>query len=389
MVAMPQGQLAVLATGGTGGHLFPAQALAEELLARKWRVVLATDRRGTGYPGALATIRRYEIRSRGLAGAGWLGRLRGIAELGVGLIQARDVIKRLSPNVVVGFGGYACAAPVMAAHHLSVPTLLHEQNAVLGRANRFLSRRASAIAASFEKTAGIAGALAEKVTLTGNPVRRGILALADVPRPLTSTDGPTRILVLGGSQGAGVFSQVIPAALERMSEYRRSALYLSQQCRPEDLEPVKRAYARLGISADLATFFDDMPARLASNHLIISRAGASTVAEVRAVGIPAILVPYPHATDDHQTANALAVEDAGGAWLMPESAFTAGALASRIENLMVPPDALTKATEAARKSARSDATQRLADLVGGLANGNGNTGDSSVSHAPFAREPAE
>ncbi len=389
MVAMPQGQLAVLAAGGTGGHLFPAQALAEELLARKWRVVLATDRRGTNYPGALATIRRYELRSRGLAGAGWFGALRGMAELGIGLVQARDMIKGLTPDVVVGFGGYASAAPLMAAHHFGVPTLLHEQNAVLGRANRFLSRRATSIATSFEKTSGIAEALAGKVTLTGNPVRPGILALSDLPRPLPSAEGPTRVLVLGGSQGASVFSRIIPAALEKMPEYRRKALYLSQQCRPEDLERVKRAYARLGVSADLATFFDDMPARLAGNHLVISRAGASTVAEVRAVGIPAILVPYPYATDDHQTANARAVEDAGGAWLMPESAFTAEALASRLETLMMLPNTLNKATEAARQSARTDATQRLADLVGKLVGADGDAGDSFVSHAPAVREPAE
>lgn len=389
MVAMPQGKLALLAAGGTGGHLFPAQALAEELLARKWRVALATDRRGTSYPGALATIHRFQLRSRGLAGAGWMGTVRGIAELGVGLIQARDVIKRISPDVVIGFGGYASAAPLMAAHQFGVPTILHEQNAVLGRANRFLSRRATAIATSFANTAGIGSDQAGKVTMTGNPVRPAILALADLPRPLPAPEGPMRILVLGGSQGASVFSRIIPAALERLPEYRRKALVLSQQCRPEDIEQVKRAYRRLDVSSDLATFFDNMPARLSGNHLIIARAGASTVAEVRAVGIPAILVPYPYATDDHQTANARAVEEAGGAWLMPETAFTPEALASRIETMMMLPQTLTKATEMARRTAQTDAALRLTDLVERLARPGDGAGGDLLSHGPAVREPAE
>ncbi|MEX2643230.1 MAG: undecaprenyldiphospho-muramoylpentapeptide beta-N-acetylglucosaminyltransferase [Acetobacterales bacterium] len=386
MVAMPQRKLAVLAAGGTGGHLFPAQALAEELLARNMRVVLVTDRRGSKYPGALGEIDRYEIRGRGLAGSGWVGALRGVAELSVGLIQARDLIKRLSPDVVVGFGGYPSAPPLLAAAHFGVPTLLHEQNAVLGRANRFLSRRATAIATSFPRTSGIAEDLRDRVTVTGNPVRPAILSLADLPRPLPSAEGPLRILVLGGSQGASVFSNILPATMEKLPEYRRRGLYVSQQCRPEDLERVRAVYRRLGVAADLATFFDDMPARLAGNHMIISRAGASTVAEIRAVGIPAILVPYPYATDDHQTANARALEEGGGAWLLPEPAFTPEAVASRLESLMMLPQTLARAAEAARRNARTDATQRLAEQVMRLAGADGAPQGGMQSLSPAVRE---
>lgn len=356
----------ILAAGGTGGHVFPAQALAEALLGRGHALALITDRRGADYGGALGGMDTYRI-SAGRVGGGVIGAARGILALGLGFIQARGILRRLSPAAVIGFGGYPSLPTMVAASRAAIPTLIHEQNAVLGRANRLLKSRVARIATSFPSVAGLGPADADKVVHTGNPVREAIAALHAAPYEPPVQDGPVRILVTGGSQGAHVMSEVLPAAVSRLPEGLRHRLEVSQQCRSEDLDAARAKYGSCGVRAELAGFFDDVPARLGAAHLVIGRAGASTVAEFAAAGRPAILVPYPHAIDDHQTANARALEAAGAAWLMPQEGFTAESLAERLQFLAANPDILSRAAAAARETARPDAATRLADAVDTLA----------------------
>ena len=366
---MADSRLIVLAAGGTGGHVFPAEALARELMARGHRLALGTDRRGDAYGGALGEIETHRIRAGGIAGKGPLAKVRSVAELGLGTLQARSLLKDIKPSAVVGFGGYASIPTMMAAGLAGIPTVLHEQNAILGRANRLLADRAKAIAVSFPESRGIPARAEGKVTHTGMPVRTNILDVREAPYP-SFTDGRSfNILVLGGSQGARVLSQVIPEAMGKLSDKIRDRLNITQQCRPEDLEVVRGTYKRLKIDAELASFFDDVPERLAAAHLVISRSGASTVAELLAAGRPALLVPYRYAIDDHQSLNAHAVDEVGAGWLIPEPDFTAESLASRLESMFGMPMLLEKAAEAALKAGRTDATERLASLVEATLNG--------------------
>ncbi|MGJ3258341.1 MAG: undecaprenyldiphospho-muramoylpentapeptide beta-N-acetylglucosaminyltransferase [Rhodospirillales bacterium] len=366
---MADSRLIVLAAGGTGGHVFPAEALARELMARGHRLALVTDRRGDAYGGALGEIETHRIRAGGIAGKGPLAKVRSVAELGLGTLQARSLLKDIKPSAVVGFGGYASIPTMMAAGFAGIPTVLHEQNAILGRANRLLADRAKAIAVSFPESRGIPTRAESKVTHTGMPVRTSILDVRDTPYPSFTDDRPFNILVLGGSQGARVLSEVIPEAMGRLSDKLRGRLNITQQCRPEDLENVRGAYKRLKIDAELASFFDDVPERLTAAHLVISRSGASTVAELLAAGRPALLVPYRYAIDDHQSLNAHAVDEVGAGWLIPEPDFTAESLASRLESMFGMPMLLEKAAEAALKAGRPDATERLASLVEATLNG--------------------
>lgn len=354
---------ALLAAGGTGGHVFPAEALAQTLMDRGWRLGLATDRRGHAYGGTLGSLETFRIAAGGIAGRGLLSKARAVAELGLGVIQARAILKREKPDVVVGFGGYASVPTVVAATLLGLPTIIHEQNAVLGRANRLLAGRVDRIATSYAVVQHLDPAWGAKVTHVGMPVRAAIAAIRDIPAPEIADGQPIRILVLGGSQGARILSEVVPAALARLPEGLRARLDVAQQCRPEDLEMVRAAYAGTGIKATLDSFFADVPERLAGAHVVIARSGASTVAELTALGRPAILVPYPHAIDDHQTANARAVDETGGAWLMPQPAFTPEALANRLESLFTQPGTLARAAGCARAAGRPDAAALLAGLV--------------------------
>ncbi len=363
-------RLIVLAAGGTGGHVFPAEALARELDSRGHRLALLTDRRGDAYGGALGEIETHQIRAGGIAGKGALAKICSIAELGLGTLQARKLLKTMQPSAVVGFGGYASIPTMMAASLAGVPTVLHEQNAILGRANRLLADRAKAIAVSFPDSQGIPQRSADKVTHTGMPVRSGVLAVRDVPYPSFTDGAPFNILVLGGSQGARVLSEVIPDAISKLSDPLKKRIRIIQQCRPEDLEQVRGRYKLHNINAELASFFDDVPLRLADAHLVISRSGASTVAELLVVGRPALLVPYRYATDNHQALNAHAVDEVGAGWLIPEVDFSTDSLASRLESMFGMPMILEKAAEAARRAGRPDATQRLATLVEATLNGN-------------------
>ncbi|HME21898.1 MAG TPA: undecaprenyldiphospho-muramoylpentapeptide beta-N-acetylglucosaminyltransferase [Acetobacteraceae bacterium] len=351
----------VIAAGGTGGHFFPAEALAGELVARGRRVALMTDARSGGLESPVfAGLERFVISGAGIAGRGPLRAAKAALSLAGGVFQARRILARTHAAAVVGFGGYPCVAPVLATRLMrDRPTvILHEQNAVLGRANRFLARHADRLALSFAVTERV-----PKIAtlVTGNPVRSAIAALATVPYvPPVAT---VRLLVLGGSLGARVFSDVVPTALASLPDPLLARVAVVQQCRPEDLGRVRATYDLAGIDAELSTFFPDVAEKLGSAHLVIARAGASTVAELAIAGRPAILVPLPGAIDDHQSANARALADARGASVIAQRDFSPDALRDRLAALLASPDMLAHAARAARSIARTDAMALLADLV--------------------------
>lgn len=365
---MSQSRLIALAAGGTGGHIFPAEALAEELQASGHHVVLVTDRRFDSYKGLLGRLERHVVRA-GTFGRGFANKITASADIVLGTMQARALLKRLKPQAVVGFGGYPSFPTVYAASGLGIPTIIHEQNSVLGRANRLLLKRAAAIATSFPDTRFIGEEYAAKTLLTGNPVRAAIRALHHVPYPELSQDGNIRILVTGGSQGASIFSQMVPAAIAALPGALRTRIRIDQQCREADLESTRAAYHQMNVSADLSSFFTDIPARLASAHLVIARAGASTIAELSAAGRPSILVPLPTAMDNHQYYNANALEESGGGWMMPQEGFTAAALSSRIEAFLNLPESLARAANYARKAGKIQAVHELASLTLRLVSG--------------------
>lgn len=352
----------VIAAGGTGGHFFPAEALAAELTRRGRRIALITDARSGGLSSPTFEGReRFVIRGAGIAGRGAATAARAAVELTAGLLQARTILARLNAAAVVGFGGYPSIAPVLATRLLrSRPAVvLHEQNAVLGRANRALSRFADVLALSHARTSAIPAGT--PCVVTGNPVRPAIVAL--VGGGYTAPDGMIRLLVLGGSLGARVLSDVVPAALASLAEPLRGRLRVVQQCRAEDLDRVRAAYAAAAIEAELAPFFTDIAPLLTQAHLVIARAGASTVAELAVVGRPSVLVPLPGAIDDHQTANARALESAGGAWMLAQPEFTPDTLTALLQTRLADADTLPRAAAAAASCGRADAAALLADLV--------------------------
>lgn len=365
--------LVVLATGGTGGHTFPAAALAEALTVRGCDLALFTDKRDIALPPALTELKVARLPAQGVAGRGLVGRVRAVVELARGTWQARRLLRQLRPAVVVGFGGYASVPTMLAAQRAGIPTVLHEQNAILGRANRVVAGKAKAICTSFEIVAGLAAHTSGRTIRTGNPVRAAIAALRDQPYPTPIPGGPLSLLVTGGSQGARVFGDALPHALELLAPEYRVRLSLVQQCRAEQLDKVRAAYAAVGVNAEVMPFVQDMAGKLGRSHLVICRSGATTVAELTAAGRPAILVPYPYAADDHQTANAEAMSAAGGAWLMPQDSFSGPALAARLMHLLEHPETLNEAAGCARAFGIPDAAERLAGAVMNLlpqANGN-------------------
>jgi UDP-N-acetylglucosamine--N-acetylmuramyl-(pentapeptide) pyrophosphoryl-undecaprenol N-acetylglucosamine transferase len=372
---LQRGDLVVLAAGGTGGHIFPAQALARALLARGLRVALVTDRRGGGFGAELAEVETHHVAAGALVGGGLLGKLKGALRLAFGSLQAFRLLGRLAPATVVGFGGYASVPTVFAAARRRLRIVLHEQNQVIGRANRLLAPKAALIATSFAPVAGLSARDQAKLRLTGNPVRPAITAIGTQPYSLPGPDQPLHLLVTGGSQGAMVFDSLVPEALLRLPEALRRRLQVSQQFRGSAREETAERYAAAGIAAELKPFFDNMPQRLAAAHLAICRAGASSISELAAAGRPAILVPLPSAADDHQSGNARAFEDAGGGWATPQGSLDAEALATRLETLFTDAVALPRAAACARAFARDDAAERLADLVCGTTRANGNDGD--------------
>lgn len=354
----------VIAAGGTGGHFFPAEALAHKLARRGRRIVLMTDARSAALESPdFAGCERFVLRGAGVSGRGAMGAVTGAWELAAGTLQARRAFAGLEAAVVIGFGGYPAVAPVLGSRLMARRPLvvLHEQNAVLGRANRLLARFADVVATSHHVTRKIPKHV--RVELTGNPVRPAVAELAGAPYLAPERDGIFRLLVLGGSQGARVFSQVVPDALISLPEGLRNRLRLVQQCRAEDLEAVRKTYMAAGIAAELAPFFGDVARKMAAAHLVISRAGASSVAELAAIGRPSLLVPLPGAIDDHQSANAQTLVAAGGAFAIPQPQFTAPTLAGQIAALMTDPSGLVPAAAGAASRGIVDAAARLADLV--------------------------
>ncbi len=354
----------VLAAGGTGGHIFPAEALAEEMLLRGYTPHLITDHRFHQYnknsaDGVLGRIPIHTI-TAGSLGGGFTSRIKNAFGLARGTLQARAVLKELKPLAVVGFGGYPSFPTIAAAVFSNRVTVIHEQNSVLGRVNRLFARKVKKLATTYTDTRGLGGVTP---LMTGNPVRGAIRALAKVEYPQLTGDNMLRLLVIGGSQGASVFSRVLPEAMKLLPANIRARIRLDQQCRAGEIEEVRKAYAELGMQVDLAPFFVDMAARLASSHLVIARAGASTVAELTAAGRPAILVPLPQATDNHQYYNAQAIEDVGGGWVIAQDAFSPQALASKIETLMHAPQRLSECAAAMHGIGRPDASAALADCV--------------------------
>ena len=363
MVASLTEKSVVLAAGGTGGHLFPALALAQELGRRAIAVDLLTDARGGRYGGDFPARAIHPIPSATWRGGSPVAAASTGLTLLRGVARALEVLRRGKPEAVIGFGGYPSFAPLVAARLRRLPTLLHEQNAVLGRANRLLARHVSAIATSFQKTKFLEHPRRAQVHHVGNPVRDEVLQWAQEPYPVPSRDGPFSLVVFGGSQGARYFSEALPPALALLAPLSRDRLRLVQQCREEDLAGVEAAYARQGVRATLAPFFLNLPQEIAKAHLVIGRSGASTVAELAVLGRPAILVPLPHAIDNDQRLNAMRLAESGGAWCIEQGDLSPQRLASTIEHLMRAPEDLRLAAAAAKRQGRPDAVVRLADLV--------------------------
>jgi len=352
--------------GGTAGHLFPALALAQELVRSGHEVHLATDKRVSAYGGDFPASQTHII------GAATPSLRHPVKFIGAGftivggIISAFVMLGRVKPDCVVAFGGYPCFPPFLAASLRSIPGILHEQNAVLGRANRALARFAKVLATHFETTRGAEKFSLEKV-VTGNPVRDQVQEAAAIPYPEIGDASALNLLVFGGSQGARVFSDLVPKAIAKLPAELKQRLRVTQQCRPEDLERVTRFYAAAHVNVELATFFNDLPFRMARAHLVVARAGASTIAELAVLGRPAILVPLPGSLDQDQRANATIMQQAGGGWLYDEATLSPQSLGKRFEELFGDPGRLRTAAANAKKPGRPDAVKKLADVAVRLA----------------------
>jgi UDP-N-acetylglucosamine--N-acetylmuramyl-(pentapeptide) pyrophosphoryl-undecaprenol N-acetylglucosamine transferase len=353
----------MLAAGGTGGHLFPALALAQELGRRGLVVDLVTDKRADRFDGDFPARAIYRVPSATPTGKSVLALGRTALSLTGGIAASLALLRKVKPAAVVGFGGYPAFPPLVAARLSGLPTALHEQNAVLGRANRALAPYVTLIATSFEHTRFIDARTEAKVRVTGNPVRDLVIERASRAYQPPPEEGPCTLLVFGGSQGARFFADAMPETLAMVPDRLRRRLTVVQQCREEDLARVEQAYEEAGVRAQLATFFPDLPAEMARAHLVIGRAGASTVAELTVMGRPAILVPLPHAVDNDQLQNALRLADIGAAWCLEQKNYSPEFLSEALTSLLGSPDTLAEAAALAKKQGRPDAVTRLADLV--------------------------
>lgn len=358
----------VLAAGGTGGHLFPAEALAVELLGRGEEVHLVSDARAEAFAGRVPGIEVHQVRA-GRFGGGPAHAAHALGELALGTLQARRLLRRLTPACVIGFGGYPSVPTMLAAVSRGLPTLIHEQNAVLGRANRLLAPRVRRIAIAFPNTAGLRSADRTRTVHTGNPVRSAVLAVGQPKYKAPQRGAAIELVILGGSQGAQIMSEAVPPALAALPTRLREVLRISHQARPEDLSGAEAIYQKNRIQVELRSFFTDVPERLARAQLVICRAGASTVAELAAIGRPALLIPYPYATDDHQSANARALAEAGGGWVVSQSELRPDTLALHLETLLGDRAALTTAAQRAAEFGRREANRDLAQLAVDLAAG--------------------
>ncbi len=357
----------MLAAGGTGGHLFPAQALSEALMQRGFEIDLITDTRGNYFGAEFPARNIYKVPAATFKNKSPLEATRTLATLSNGFQMAYKIIGEVQPRAIIGFGGYPTLPPMLAAMARSVPSIIHEQNAVMGRANRLLAPMAKAIACSFEHTKYLEGKLVAKAHLTGTPMRDSVLQFRGKPyRPPTSSS-QLNLLIFGGSQGAQYFSDIMPGALAQLPSQMRDRLMVTQQCRAEDIDRVFDQYEAAGIAAELSTFFEDMPERIFNAHLVVARAGATTVSELCAIGRPAILVPLPHALDNDQLENATRFEQGGGGWCYQQSALTPERMGALIRRLFEEPLTLVKCAAKATGMAQYNAVQNLADLVSHMA----------------------
>lgn len=356
-----------LAAGGTGGHLFPAEALAHALAARGAPVELVTDDRALRFGDSFPARAMHTLPAATPRGGNLIARAIAVAQLARGTAQAVSLLRKAQPRAVIGFGGYPTVPPLLAANFLRIPTVLHESNGVMGKANRFLAGRVDKIAAGLPNLR-VPPPLQSKVVVTGNPVRPSVLAAARRPYP-DFEGGVLRVLVTGGSQGARVMSDIVPYAIAALPAELRARLRLVQQARAEDIERVQTAYAQAGVEAEIAPFFADLPARIAAAHIVIARAGASTVSELAVIGRPALLVPLPHALDQDQAANADFLSGAGAAETVRQNDFTPAFLAGRLAEWFAAPQELARRAAAAKGVGVADAAERLADVVLGAAAG--------------------
>jgi UDP-N-acetylglucosamine--N-acetylmuramyl-(pentapeptide) pyrophosphoryl-undecaprenol N-acetylglucosamine transferase len=352
----------LLAAGGTGGHLFPAAALAAALAKRGAEVELATDSRALKYGSDFPARAIHAFPAATTTDAGALAKARAAFTLGAGLATALVKLRAIRPRAVIGFGGYPTVPPLLAAALMRVPSVLHEQNAVMGRANRFLSSRVSVIACGFPGLKGANRAIEAKIRVTGNPVRPSVIAAAALTYP-EQVGRRLNVLVTGGSQGARVMADVVPAALALMTPDERQWIRLTQQARGEDSSRVAAACAQMSFPVEIAEFFPDLPARIAAAHLVIGRAGASTVSELAVIGRASVLVPFPHALDQDQAANAAALAASGGAVVVPQPEFSPDRLAAILRGALAAPEKLKAQAAAAKSVCVSDAAERLADVV--------------------------
>lgn len=353
----------LLCAGGTGGHLFPAEALAVELAARGAAVDLVTDTRAAAYAGAFPARAVHAVSSATFGSRSPMAIFRTATALGSGLGESLRLIGQVRPAIVVGFGGYPSVPPLAAAQLRGVPTIVHEQNGVMGRANRLLAPRATVIATGFPRLSKVSPKIAAKTVHVGNPVRPAVIEAARIAFDPPQREGRLNVLVFGGSQGARVMAEVVPPAVAKLGESQRARLHIVQQARGEDLARVTDAYQAAGVAADCAPFFNDLPNRMAQAHLVIGRSGASSVAELAIIGRPSILVPLPHSLDQDQLTNANALAEVGGAEVMLQERFTPETLAARLAHLLDAPESLSLQAEAARKIGAPDAAARLAELV--------------------------
>jgi len=352
----------LLAAGGTGGHMLPAYALAGELIARGHRVALVSDDRGLRIPGAPAELETHVLPA-GRVHGGPVGWIKAALAIRKGRRQAIELIGEFDPAVVVGFGGYPSLPSLLAAGATRRPRVIHEQNAVLGRVNRLMAPRVDAVAVAYRNIHRFPEKQAMKRHLTGNPVREEIVAIREEGFPPLPEDGIVRLLVVGGSLGATVLSEVVPAAIAMLPPALLERLQVVQQAREADIAGVRARYAELGVAAECAPYIADLPERLRWAHLFIGRAGASTVAELACAGRPAIFVPYPHAMDDHQRWNVVDLVEAGGAIAFAQQDFTPAAVAKHIQRMALEPGALEAAAGHAAGCGLPQATRDLADLV--------------------------
>lgn len=354
-------KLVVVAAGGTGGHLFPAQALSETLKARGWRVVLATDERGALFADKFPAEERLALSAATAKAGDPIGMVKAGFAVWQGVTQAKAAFKRLDPAVVVGFGGYPALPALLAALIERRPTVIHEQNAVLGRVNRFLAPRATQVACAFPTLEKARPAVKARAHVVGNPVRPEIRDLYDAP--YLPPEGQLRVLVTGGSQGARLLSELVPEAIAKLPEEMRGRLKVQQQSRAESMEAARKIYRNAMVDCEVAPFFRDMAGRLRQAHLVVGRAGASTCCELAVAGRPSILVPLKIAADDHQRFNARLLEEAGGAAVCLEDELTVDAMAGALNALLKDPERLARMADGARSVATPDAAEKLADLV--------------------------